>query len=137
MRNSFLSLAMYIPNPLCPHFHAAGLIVLFYTGKDITSWEAEHCPEQSDVRRCWIYCEAKQACFRSFCSVVRRIIHCTTGPPRRLASEVLTCTRTFQSPRRGPSNMFSWSCAFMKFAKVGSHLSNLTSPVAHTLVNTK
>lgn len=36
---------------------------------------------------------------------------------RKLASEVLTDTQPFQSPRRGPSNMFSWSHVFMKFAK--------------------
>ena len=55
---------------------------------------------------------------------------------RKLASEALTCTHPLRNPGRGPSNMFSWFCAFLKFAKGRPHPSNLTSPIAHTLVNT-
>ena len=55
---------------------------------------------------------------------------------RKVASEALTCIHPLRSPRRGPSNMFSWWCAFLNFAKGRPHPSNLTSPIAHTLNNT-
>lgn len=55
---------------------------------------------------------------------------------RKLASEALTCTHPIWSLRRGPSNMFSGWCTFLKFAKGRPHPSNLTSPIAHTPVNT-